>query len=129
MPILPPRVVTPGIYEARIVEAQIVSYHWRQSETNPRGLCLRVAVEVADDEGLAHLVDAIDISNRGRLEALFASCGAARPTSGEPDFEALVGCSCCISSKQITPREGSGAGRTKSVVGSWLLPAATRERA
>jgi hypothetical protein len=130
MKLLPPRVIKPGLYHGRIVESQIVSFPWRQSPENPQGLCLRCVVEVADDEGPAHLLDACDLMNRGRLVAMLASCGIdAQPGRGFDYSSAFAGRSCCITAKSIVPQQGKGAGVEKSVVGSWLLPASTQATA
>jgi hypothetical protein len=130
MKLLPPRVIKPGLYHGLIAQAEIVSFPWRQSPENPQGLCLRTVVEVAGDEGPAHLVDACDLANRGRLSAMLASCGIdAQPGEGFDYGSALAGRSCCITAKAITPQQGKGAGVEKSVVGSWLLPASTQATA
>jgi hypothetical protein len=123
--VLPPRAVENRILRGEIFAAEVLSYLWRQTPANPTGLCIRIGIEIADRDGYAHLFDAIDIANRGRLASAFASAGLAMPRDGiDSAIADLVGRRAAIVPKLITPRQGKHAGIPKSVVGQWLMPAA-----
>ena len=125
--VLPPRTVDAGIFPGQIFTAELVGYSWRQSQANPSGLSVRIGVEINDSRGAAHLFDAIDLSNVGRLASVFASARLTMPDNGiEAAIDTLVGMPVSLTPKIIVPRQGKHAGSPKSVVGQWLPPSTER---
>lgn len=117
--ILPPRPVAPGVYPGRIDAAQLIAYQWRSTKANPDGLAAKIVVAIEADDGPAHVVDAIDITNPTRLAQAFASCGLSAPTS-IADLEQLIGQPCRIVTKNITPCHGLQRGQQKACVSGWV---------
>jgi hypothetical protein len=119
--ILPPRVVSPGIHAGTIEAAELVCYEWRRSAKNPQGLALRVRVRVVDELGQADLLDAADITNDSRLTSIFSAAGLEVPGDNlAAASERLIGRPVTITAKTITPQHGKHAGKSKSVVGTFL---------
>ena len=118
--ILPPRPIAPDVYEGQVADAQIVSYPGRTSESNPDGLAVRIGVAVEDEDGPAHVFDAVDLTNRDRLAAIFLACGLEAEASLDSAIDSLIGRPCRIVTKNIRPRLGKNSGSSKAVVSSWV---------
>lgn len=119
--LLPPRPIVPGTYSGTIEAVDFAAYTWRVSPNNPDGLAVRIAVLVEADDGPAHVVDSIDAGYFDRLVEAFAACNAPRPASYH-QAEQLVGLTCRVAVKNITPRKGRRQGQPKACVSAWLPP-------
>jgi hypothetical protein len=119
-----PRPVRPGVYDGTIVVAELASLQWRQTSNNPDGLVARLAVEIEDAGGVAHVFDAADATttNLPRIEGIFNAAGL---TLGSDDLVDRIGDLISrdvrITVKNIVPRAGLCAGREKAVIGSWIV--------
>lgn len=118
--ILPPRPIAPDVYEGQVADAQLVSYSWRASASNPDGLAVRIGVAVEGEDGPAHVFDAVDVTNRDRLVMIFAACGLEAPASPDRAIDSLIGRPCRVVTRNIKPRLGKHSGGLKAVVSSWV---------
>ena len=121
---LPPRPITPGIYEGEIVAADVLPFDWRKSADNPDGMCVRFVLSLEAPDGLANITDCIDCTHVSRLREVYESTGGNAPLDCHmlDEVHELRGMSSTFSSKNITPRMGKQAGKTKAVVARWLTP-------
>lgn len=121
--LLPARPLPPKVYTATIVSSDLASFAWRRYAANPLGLTLRLVVEIEDADGEpAHVTDAVDVSNTGRLASVFKSAGIDFHRGDDPADRApeLIGTSVLITTKNVSPSHGLHAGRLKAVIGSWI---------
>jgi hypothetical protein len=116
----PPRQLAARAYDGTIEEAQVVAFSWRCSPDNPDGLCLRTAVLVHDEDGAAHVFDAVDITHEARLYAIYEAAGMAVPVDPVAEAHNLTGQRARVAVKNIVPKQGRHAGRAKAVVSSWI---------
>jgi hypothetical protein len=118
--ITPPRPLTPGLYIGRVDDVAFLTLPWRVTPANPDGLTVRVGVLLQAEDGPAHVFDSIDFDHPERLATVYASCGRPASTAMAQAVQELIGCRCRIYTKNITPRQGKGAGVEKAVISSWL---------
>ena len=127
MKTLPPaRAFRPGVYWAVIESAELMAFQWRVSDANPHGLCLRSRLlidDVSDNLGPAMICDSIDVTNIARLRTVFEAAGLEfEPMAFEEQTAELAGREVEVVAKTITPAQGRHAGKSKSVVSSWIVP-------
>ena len=118
--LLPPRACTPGGYAAEVSSAELIGFHWRRSPENLDGLTLRVRCRINDEQGPADVFDCVDITHDRRLSEIALACQLDPSLSAGRLADALIGCRCRVSIKNITPQQGKNAGMQKAVIGSWL---------
>ena len=118
--VLPPRACTPGGYDAEVLSAELIGFHWRRSPDNLDGMTLRVRCRIEDEQGQADVFDCVDITHDRRLGEIALACKLDPALSVGRIVDRLAGCRCRVSVKNIMPQQGKNAGMQKAVVGSWL---------
>ena len=118
--LLRPREVTPGSYAGEIIDASLQHFQWRVSPENPLGVCLRVFIEIEADCGPAHVSDCVDTNHPARIRAIFEAASLPFDSEWQSRLDDLVGRRAIATVKNIRPRLGRGAGRSKAVVSSWI---------
>jgi hypothetical protein len=116
----PPRQLAAKAYDGTIEDAQVLAFDWRRSTNNPDGLCLRLAVLVHDEQGAAHVFDAVDITHEDRLYAIYGATGLPVPVDPVTEAHTLLNQPVRLAVKNIVPKQGRHAGMAKAVVSSWI---------
>ena len=119
-----PRPIQPDIYTGTIVAADMLPFDWRKTTDNPDGMCCRFIISLEAPDGLANITDCIDSNHLMRLRDVYESTGNDAPPDHHmlSDVHELRGMTCTFSSKNIVPRMGKHAGKSKAVVARWLKP-------
>lgn len=118
----PARPLPLGQYVGEIASIRVVAYAWRQSESNPDGLCLRVHLVTKDEAGEpASVFDAIDLDHRGRLAEFCSASGIDPACSIETIVSRAPGRQAKAVVQTITPTQGRNAGKPKAVISRWCF--------
>lgn len=118
--LLPPRPIEPGVYEARIIAADLAGHQWRETPRNPLGLAVKFVVESEAEDGPFHATDVVDGDHFKRLGTICRSAGVEHGDDLLKRLEEFIGKDVLVAIQNHIPRNGRHAGKGRAIVGAWI---------